>query len=38
MGDHFDSFINKNVRVALVRNEKTDTEFVVRLEKLELAE
>ena len=38
MGDHFDSFINKNVRVALVRHEKTDVEFVVRLEKLELAE
>ena len=36
MGDHFDSFINKNVRVALVRHEKTDVEFVVRLEKLEL--
>ena len=38
VGDHFDSFINKNVRVALVRHEKTDVEFVVRLEKLELAE
>ena len=38
MGDHFDSFINKNVRVALVRHEKTDVEFVVRLEKLELVE
>ena len=36
VGDHFDSSINKNVRVALVRNEMTDTEFVVRLEKLEL--
>ena len=36
VGDHFDSFINKNVRVALVRHEKTDVEFVVRLEKLEL--
>ena len=38
VGDHFDSFINKNVRVALVRHEKTDIEFVVRLEKLELVE
>ena len=38
VGDHFDSSINKNVRVALVRHEKTDVEFVVRLEKLELAE
>ena len=38
VGDHFDSFINKNVRVALVRHEKTDVEFVVRLEKLELVE
>ena len=36
VGDHFDSSINKNVRVALVRHEKTDVEFVVRLEKLEL--
>ena len=36
VGDHFDSSINKNVRVALVRHETTDTEFVVRLEKLEL--
>ena len=36
VGDHLDSSINKNVRVALVRNETTDTEFVVRLEKLEL--
>lgn len=36
IGDHLDSSINKNVRVALVRHEKTDTEFVVRLEKLEL--
>lgn len=38
VGDHLDSSINKNVRVALVRHETTDTEFVVRLEKLELAE
>ena len=38
VGDHFDSYINKNVRVALVRHEKTDVEFVVRLEKLELVE
>ena len=38
VGDHLDSSINKNVRVALVRHEKTDVEFVVRLEKLELAE
>ena len=38
VGDHFDSSINKNVRVALVRHEKTDVEFVVRLEKLELVE
>lgn len=36
VGDHLDSSINKNVRVALVRHETTDTEFVVRLEKLEL--
>ncbi len=36
VGDHLDSSINKNVRVALVRREKTDIEFVVRLEKLEL--
>lgn len=38
VGDHLDSYINKNVRVALVRHKTTDTEFVVRLEKLELAE
>ena len=38
VGDHLDSSINKNVRVALVRHKTTDTEFVVRLEKLELAE
>ena len=38
VGDHLDSSINKNVRVALVRHEKTDVEFVVRLEKLELVE
>ncbi len=38
VGDHLDSSINKNVRVALVRHEKTDAEFVVRLEKLELVE
>ena len=38
VGDHLDSSINKNVRVALVRHETTDTEFVVRLEKLELVE
>ena len=36
VGDHLDSSINKNVRVALVKHEKTDVEFVVRLEKLEL--
>ena len=36
VGDHLDSSTNKNVRVALVRHEKTDIEFVVRLEKLEL--
>ena len=38
VGDHLDNSINKNVRVALVRHEKTDVEFVVRLEKLELVE
>lgn len=38
VGDHLNSFTNKNVRVALVRHEKTDAEFVVRLEKLELVE
>lgn len=38
VGDHLDSSINKNVRVALVRHEKADTEFVVRLDKLELVE
>ena len=38
VGDHLDNSINKNVRVALVRHEKTDIEFVVRLEKLELVE
>ena len=38
VGDHLDISINKNVRVALVRHEKTDIEFVVRLEKLELVE
>ena len=36
VGDHLDNSINKNVKVALVRHEKTDIEFVVRLEKLEL--
>ena len=36
VGDHLDSSINKNVKVALVRHKTTDTEFVVRLEKLEL--
>lgn len=36
VGDHLDSSTNKNVRVALVRQEKNDTEFVVRLDKLEL--
>ena len=36
VGDHLDRFANKDIRVALVRNETTDTEFVVRLEKLEL--
>ena len=30
------SSTNKNVRVALVKHEKNDTEFVVRLDKLEL--
>ena len=38
VGDHLDSSINKNVRVALIRHKNTDTEFVVRLEKLELVE
>ena len=38
VGDHLDSSINKNVRVALIRHKTTDTEFVVRLEKLELVE
>ena len=38
VGDHLDRFTNKDIRVALVRNETTDTEFVVRLEKLELVE
>ena len=38
VGDHLDRSINKNVRVALVKHEKTDTEFVVQLEKLELVE
>lgn len=38
VGDHLDISINKNVRVALVRLELTDVEFVVRLEKLELVE
>lgn len=38
VGDHLDNSINKNVRVALVRHNTTDTEFVVRLEKLELVE
>lgn len=38
VGDHLDSSINKNVRVALIRYKTTDTEFVVRLEKLELVE
>lgn len=36
VGDHLDSSINKSVRVALVRHEKADVEFVVRLDKLEL--
>lgn len=36
IGDHLDSSIDKNVRVALVRHEKTEVEFVVRLDKLEL--
>ena len=36
IGDHLDSSINKNVRVALVRRKNTDTEFVVSLENLEL--
>ena len=38
VGNHLDNFINKNVQVALVRHEKTDFEFVVQLEKLELVE
>ena len=38
VGDHLDSSTNKNVRVALVKHEKNDTEFVVRLDKLELVE
>mgnify|MGYP007099691409 CR=1 FL=1 len=38
VSNHLDSSINKNVRVALVRHEKTDVEFVARLEKLELVE
>ena len=38
VGNHLDSSINKNVRVALVRHEQTDTEFVMQLETLELAE
>lgn len=38
VGDHLDSSINKNVRVALVRLEKTNVEFVVLLEKLDLVE
>lgn len=37
VGNHLDSSINKNVRVALVRHEKTGIEFVVSLKKLELA-
>lgn len=36
VGNHLDSSIDKNVRVALVRLEKTNVEFVVRLDKLEL--
>lgn len=36
VGDHLDNFINKNVRVALVRHKETNVEFVARLEKLEL--
>ena len=36
VGDHLDRFTNKDIRVALVRNETTDTEFVVCVEKLEL--
>lgn len=36
VGDHLDISIDKNVRVALVRLEKTNVEFVARLEKLEL--
>lgn len=38
VGNHLDSSIDKNVRVALVRLEKTNVEFVVLLEKLELVE
>lgn len=37
IGNHLDSSINKNVRVALVKHENTGVEFVVSLEKLELA-
>ena len=38
VGDHLDSSINKNVRVALIRHKTTDTEFVARLDKLKLVE
>ena len=38
VGDHLDSSIDKNVRVALVRLVRTNVEFVVRLERLELVE
>lgn len=38
VGNHLDSSTNKNVRVALIRDEKDDVEFVVSLEKLELVE
>ena len=36
VGDHLDRYFNENVRVALVRHEKTNFEFVVSLDKLEL--
>lgn len=38
IGNHLDSSINENVRVALVKHEKTGVEFVVRLDKLRLVE
>lgn len=38
VGNHLDSSTNKNVRVALIRDETSGAEFVVRLERLELVE